>query len=921
MTRYGRFFFSVSLVAGTVVASSRSANAQMASGLRMAEYNIDTLIAAQGSQYQGCSTDFFGSPDFTCRLYTITTGVRAANYDFVVFTEAFSDEAKYTLVSALSDMYPYYIFSLSKGYARVGTDSGLMLFSKWPMDLPYAGKNTDACSDGTSRKGGHNPGAGLQIGWTNARAAFRVFGDAETKYPDSLADKGVGYVRLLDPHGFHWNIFLTQLVAFYGSDDYCTGTNCTTHFDAKTQIQRREFGVIKQLADCIIDPRQYDSEMFVVTGDLNLNGDLSNPWIPFSTETSLSWQLRHDRRQWDNLLNQYSTDTQYPDVQHWFTTRVLDSWAYSMTPPRCWPTPDVAPISPDCSAIGPNAPYLGSALFDRGLTNASWNDEERLDHILFGAPFNSPMCVQHVTQAWNLWAGKLSGGSSFEGGITPPPGTPLGTLNGGSDPTSDHIGINAEIHPIVTSSPNPYCNPSKADADPPPEPTPGTFTITDPGAVQWFAINTPGTYTFNVSQKNWDSHGPDNGLVYRVYDPRESEGGLSRPILPYKGESQYVPGLSDKPGFTDKKFSVSQAPFYVKVYDPNASYSGNYFFRYRRNNCQDLSQTCAIRPYEHDDNTADTTPPRRMVWWDSSAGPSQYYEFHVDRADTSAKQTLTFYATEKDTGGADNLASVELLRVNSDGSMTSVAIQTTKASPPQINAGSGEPVKRWTIVSTDGSLEGNSVKYILKVNRRTDIPPVGFWYWPGWKTDLTWMYGNSQNGTQLFLECEDTATWGSDSPHLDIQIDNYRWNLPCSSPGWSCGGNILNGFSMGEMDEGDSRDWAGLIFSPSAINAWGESYGTNKSLKFVTQLDVGLHIGDSIDIDSQTLTVPGLGTSPGPRINWNDNGHLGWDFNSGVYKITINLDHSRPGRACTSNSDCAAPGTCGTVTGMCGYGD
>jgi hypothetical protein len=858
-----------------------------------------------------CGDDWDGSPDLECRVKKIAAGLRAGNYDVVILNEVFDEDARGYFVDELSTTFPFWVERLedsgSSGLFTGGhhlvapdNDSGLMLFSKHAFVNP----TNDLIPCGVS-----DYEALAHVGVTKDRpelVGFRGFGNMSLYY-DRWASKGVGYVRVTGSTGITANIFFTHTQASYSDkvnrlgDGACaTWDECQTNWLNDMFIRNEQLKLINDYAACVTTSAQHDNETFILAGDLNVVGDLSNPWLDPEV-FELHENNRNNRFEWDRHFNQTGPLTDLVTLgATTAATRPLDGWAYAMTQPVCVPTFGLIPAV-ECRAIGTNpapfengAAFEGPALFDRGFTTGA---EQRLDYIAVGsksepwggggptslAPANE-MCVQHMTLAYNLQT-KSPGDpqGDFEGGITGSVGHPV--------PTSDHIGVNAELEHRA-----PHCDPAHALVDPPDGATGAQLRLWSSSSVQWIKINKKGTYTFHVNPKNrlspWT--GADNQLVYKVYLPTD----LSRPIGSSYGESQVVTKTfnnsypSTNFQYREMKYHVDQAPFYVKVLSATPITPPlDYVFYYQRNTCTSAAEACEIHPFESDE----TLMADRFVF-PASAPAEAYYSFHVQRSDGDPslnRQTIRLFATQEGTSPR-YIDRIEVVDPTSQ-----AVVQTQSASKtPTIG---GQQRRTWVIGPSMslGLSQGDNKKWLLRVRRNALNPLVDFSYWVGWETNLRYLRGG-----QLFCKHAQEGGWlqGHDEIWMQVWVDG--WGLPTGVDDLA---GIQDGFRIGDYFKKDgSGDWGGPFLANSGPNFSGQPIRVAGAARFVNRLDIQL--GEDDDDYDEMFKINNIVTgTPGKKPFQSK---LVFTPASGEYEAEITVSSCFSDKVCLANSDCESPGTC-----------
>ncbi len=397
--------------------------------LRIATFNVQFLPGRYGDED---------------RAGQVAQRVLASTYDIIAFNEVFDEDARDVLVDRLQGRFPHYL-------ARVNNDtlgpqdSGLMLFSRFPfIALPNPTLKVEP--DNVIAVNG-TAGDWKEVG-------FIEYGTFGIINPDLWSAKGIVFLRIRHPAlNRVFNVGITHTQASYHDDE--------TTQEEWTEPQVARYGQFQDIRRMLEDElgELLNEEDTFVMGDLNVDGDLTDPYL--------------DPEQWgQQSINEWEMLFNYPGT--FFTDVMYDTWAYDQ--PRT----------------------------DRGLTNlyewgSSWAPDcgARLDYILRNRPsagdgVKPRLAVQHLTLAHNM---RIN-----------PPYSESGLGMAGIDQISDHIGVNADINAWA-----PRCSPMEAAANPSLDMLiPGEITY--PGSMQWYRFDTAGTYAFGIEQ---------SGFEYRVYDPAD----------------------------------------------------------------------------------------------------------------------------------------------------------------------------------------------------------------------------------------------------------------------------------------------------------------------------------------------------------------------------------------------------------------
>ncbi|MDQ0416676.1 endonuclease/exonuclease/phosphatase family metal-dependent hydrolase [Croceifilum oryzae] len=203
------------------------------------------------------------------------------DYDIVVLSEVFDESTtpdsdfQEGLLDELMDKYPYRIEELGDmGMAFnpldpvdtdfVREDSGLMLLTKFkPLeneDLEKVVKDMENLPD-TGRFSCEEDIDASGFTVEGCSKAWHPFSDSD--HPDNMAQKGVGWVRLENPHSSNpINVFFSHPQASYGDDPHL-------------ETRKQQFTEIKTFMDNVLMRKKFPNriEDIVLAGDLNVIAD------------------------------------------------------------------------------------------------------------------------------------------------------------------------------------------------------------------------------------------------------------------------------------------------------------------------------------------------------------------------------------------------------------------------------------------------------------------------------------------------------------------------------------------------------------------------------------------------------------------------------------------------------------------------
>jgi hypothetical protein len=879
--------------------------------LRILTANVAALTNTYGIKvptlgFADCPTNWLGESDYHCLANRLADKVLQSNYDVVVFNEAFDESYKDKIFERLhgeaaDGKFPYVLRRLNSdgwlGITDPFDDSGLMMFSKWPFDRKVG--NEDGCFDGEASvdvRGSEtetvlvpDPSNEVMSEYTVNKSAygFRRYGWDTESSDDTLANKGIGFARLVAPTGIKYDVFFSHLQAYYGGDDY-------DQYLERIKNRKDQLRIAQDLMECLHGIGGADA--IVLAGDLNINGDISNDYWDKDDEGALKGdgyaekQRHNNRYEWDHFFNINAGGNSF------FKTTLLDSWANAMSKPECLPNFAGGPAA-GCGVTGDDAPYTGLTTYDRGFSWGNQESEERLDYIVFGSKGTRDAThrfgdfgPQHISKAYNIWKG-----NDYEGGITKlaDDNGPLPKL-GGSQILSDHIGLNGEIDYAT-----PHSNP--ADAFPIEDPSGGLFEmqLERRGVAQWFRIEEPGSYVFSVNPASHLPALPDNGITYRVYTADE----LSKPAVPHKGEVLEVPPgqicyagtgehrtCYERPGYREAKFKAINFPLFIKVFHASSSYpadyTGRYLFMFERVPCTSQDQACDLVPFEELDSNVELHTHER------------WFAFHVDIPD-AGNQALDLSVTETDPSEDEALFSAEVMDhdgnpVMKPGNVPLVLAASTDSSGRKV----------WSLSDHGGLLERKSDlffggKFFLKLTSNpavTDAVPFSVRL----TTNLTWLYGPDLGGAEGHVRCNNTQEVGEDEIWMYGIASGADIGFPHDATGVQLSGGI---------DEDEHTEWTKPYF-----RGFPTPSPRPRAALFTGDFTLRFFEDDPVHDETADRKFHALENVVGPRLapgGW-------WNFPEYFFNDGENyegkgptLSHYLDGQVCKTNADCTAPLICG----------
>lgn len=748
--------------------------------------------------------------------------------DIIALNEVFLEEARWYFVNQLGSAFPYYVALLpgDGGTLCQTEDSGLMLFSRFPfMSLP-AGLS-------------HDPGAVASANgapWHDV--AFVEYDYDDCKCEDCLAEKGAGYVRILNPNtGDIYHVVFTHMQA---DPTACVmATPIQDVYSARAaQLQN-----IRTLINKALHPDGYMGDTnVIVMGDLNVIGTqpAAAAAAGLSGVDNLEWFLKFDPA---SVGGQYFAGHPLNNPQN---SRLYDTWALTTSP------------------------------HDPGATSGPKN---RLDYILmnsFPGAIDRRLAPQHLTllgdSSMSDHLGVHAVINDFEphclpvDAITPQsayalPGAASATACPGN--ATDTGWANNEIY---------------------------TGTINVAGGYHWYRFDLPGTYS--MSLKTTTGQNDSSGFDLRVYRHTDLTFNVANYYEEETDISEYFPspanGMFSVPTIEPiigKVYVVPEAPFYVRISPQARDAKGTYALYVHRH--EGWKKDDAIRL------PANCTEEYFHGAAALNAEDSPWFQFNIEQADSGKPQSLRFIAMWDPAKGAGPMT----LRLLDEAGLQ--LLETTGAVTTDPEHGADDPAygcdqPRHYVDMHHNALEneGNfvpahdtqSAKFFLRV-KRPDLPGGAALdaYAVRWETNLTILHGKRRakgcnvadegcvvSSWAYVLDCGDetgTDAFGSDEIDMDFRVDGLSLaQLPYLSK------NAIGGAAT----DMDSDDWVSLehVLGP---------------IRFVEGVKVIVHEMDDGDIDvSGSITIEPLPPAENsrPRRSWS------MGVGSGDYEFRFNQSRS-----------------------------
>jgi len=652
----------------------------------------------------------------------ISAVLKQGTFDVVALNEVWDeDDGKDIITEALDGVYPHYVKYVDVFGGGFEEDSGLMLFSQFPFE-PLPNDQYVSEDNDTS------------YGTDCDRIAYVKFDDCED--PDCFAAKGAMLVRLRLPgSGRIVNIVVTHPQADYGDDNY-------------SSVRARQFRQILGQCETKIAVTPEERSLVDATLSLSMAQNLCNwpndQWLLVAGDLNIQGQ---------DAVGEALYPAQAPNKglsEYWYRIGYKAASA---------PTTGYALYDPWAET---------TSEADRGLTEG----DERLDYILASrrtktAALAAPppdLCVQHV---WNP--------PEFEG-------------------LSDHLALAADLNLEA-----PQCSPRLAHVLTPEEM--GSVglqeekmsiklggALTYRGSMQWWRIEEPGTFTIALSPE-----AVGQGVTFQVYEADD----LSHPL---GGAHQLGPSdLLACAAYSTRgagayyrceevegqEIVLPEAPFYLRVFYPDRSWSGAYWIAVHRHNCRSQADSCYLQPNQpvgFDFPAAGTyLNPEDTAW----------FRLQIQhQADTGNPQSLRFYT--------ENAASGSWIEPK-------LALWDQSGSQ-EVSQIDGQSLGDWiSSIAPSGAkriaLEAETSKnaaYYLSVTR-SDVDQT-LQIVAGWQTNLMLLGGSNVGPAAAQLVCTDETNpeGGVDEVKFQLNIDNGGWHT--------------RGESDFECDnDSDLRNWDGPL--------------------------------------------------------------------------------------------------------------
>jgi endonuclease/exonuclease/phosphatase family metal-dependent hydrolase len=210
------------------------------------------------------------------RARLIAERIIERRYDLIGLSEVFSKQARRELFECLSPQYPYGVWYLGTR-SRLRLDSGLMLFSKLPLD-----DLADVRGFVPAR------GMGGTAGASEGVCCVRFDEYRERCGVDGLATKGCAYVRVrVDGHALH--VFLTHVQASYLDDS-------ARRYLKTVDVRAAQIRQMRSFMNSVLGDGSVGTENVLVMGDFNVHWSARGAGYPHRAAKMHAdeWQMMFD---------------------------------------------------------------------------------------------------------------------------------------------------------------------------------------------------------------------------------------------------------------------------------------------------------------------------------------------------------------------------------------------------------------------------------------------------------------------------------------------------------------------------------------------------------------------------------------------------------------------------------------------------
>jgi endonuclease/exonuclease/phosphatase family metal-dependent hydrolase len=658
----------LALIALASVSRVKAACPGTASSIRLMNYNVALIFGPSNNVAE------LGMED-TDRIDAIADRILngGGDPDVIALEEVWHVDFQNQFILKLQGKYPHYVKNALGGQwwtplYTLERQAGLMLFSKYPFARFSVTVDTPRY-----RVNGRTAGSNFSVAGPNALVAARMYKTCSGS--DCLQDKGVLMVRIRNECTKDtFNVVWTHMQSSY--DDADESEN-----DGYVEDRSVQFTAIKELILTSLTLKQLKEEAIYLLGDLNVDGNLNKT-------PATEWNYHFNTNAADDGFFACNTPVCTFDPPSKTTGTLLkDSWAFETSPMDFGPTAARSDIGADNYDLEAEFP----SFFEAG---------KRYDYILHSVPSRRDVCMQHIVIAHDM-----------KGAVNDEKGNAKGKHY------SDHLPIRGDFNKSFAR-----CTPRKKDAlnlfgaelvDVTsvqtykfPHPGDSNTKIANPGNVQWYIIEKPGTYGIQISP----------GFKRVIYQADD----LSTPMSLYGAEK------SERFGF---KYSLKKPPYLVKAFGNTRTTVGKYEIRFHKFECSNAGDdACLLEPAE-----------KELQEWPNvivNQEDTKYWAFYTDTARPSnAAPVVTFTLESNQAGNDHNIASVKLLEgdgttavsgvIESPWTLNSDGVTYSKIlTAPPLPGDSGNKPKRYLIAVTRKAVNANTTTSLMFGTTLTYVTPT-----------------------------------------------------------------------------------------------------------------------------------------------------------------------------------------------------
>ena len=331
---------------------------------------------------------------------------RQSDFDIIALNEVFLEEARDEFVNGLSGYFPYYV-EKAEGATPCTEDSGLMLFSRWPLEL-------------------------LQLLPAPVDHRFVEFDPCDCE--DCFAEKGVLYARIRN--AVSGDVYHVAVAHLQADAEFCPlATSISEHYNTRSEQ-------LADVRDALIDGISAAGQMLaggiysgdtnvLFIGDLNVVGTQPAALQAIGDTTdNIEWFLK-----FDPPTGGYFAGTRTPSA----ASPLCDAWAQTTSP------------------LDPGATNFGAKRLDYIFFNSSPGPLERrlVPHHLtlqFDDSMSDHAGVHAVINRWQQYCMPAEA-LAPQAGYTLPGGD-----TGGSNPNQTNFGVwpNNTFHDLEVTVPGGY---------------------------------------------------------------------------------------------------------------------------------------------------------------------------------------------------------------------------------------------------------------------------------------------------------------------------------------------------------------------------------------------------------------------------------------------------------------------------------